>query len=71
MDALGLFPLASINRMESEFLSLCNYSLFVSAEVYTQYYMAVREFNNRLALGSHFNRFKRVGEDDERRRSTD
>ena len=25
----------SINRMESEFVSLCQYNLFVSAEMYT------------------------------------
>ena len=67
VDALGLYPLKSINRMESEFVSLCNYNLFVSADLYTQYYVAVREISNqifaqplqpqRLSVKA-FNRFK-------------
>lgn len=48
MDALALYPLKAINRMESEFVSLCNYNLFVSADLYTQYYMAVREISNQI-----------------------
>jgi hypothetical protein len=35
VEALSLYPLKSINRMESEFVSLCEYNLFVSAEMYT------------------------------------
>ena len=34
VDGLGMYPLKAINRMESEFLSLCDYNLFVSAELY-------------------------------------
>lgn len=48
MDALGIYPLKSINRLESEFVSLCAYNLFVSADLYTQYYIAVREVNNPI-----------------------
>lgn len=48
VDALDLYPLKSINRMENEFLSLCDFNLFVSAEMYTKYYMAVREISNPL-----------------------
>lgn len=48
VEALQLYSLKSINRLESEFLSLCNYNLFVSAELYTKYYVAVREINNPL-----------------------
>ncbi|CDW84264.1 cyclin-y-like protein [Stylonychia lemnae] len=66
VEAIGLYHLKSINRMESQFVSLCDYNLFVSAELYTQYYMAVREINNPIysAVQSnnmptkHFNRFK-------------
>lgn len=47
VDQLNLYPLKSINRMESEFVSLCEYNLFVSAALYTQYYVAVREYNNK------------------------
>eukprot|EP00347_Sterkiella_histriomuscorum_P018259 403346194 len=60
----GLYSLKSINRLESQFVSLCDYNLFVSAELYTQYYMAVREINNPIYStqqsmpGKHFNRFK-------------
>jgi hypothetical protein len=34
VDALDMYALKSINRMESEFLSLVDFSLFVSAEMY-------------------------------------
>ena len=50
VDALNLYNLKSINRMESEFVSLCEYNLFVSADLYAQYYLAVRELNNPLLL---------------------
>lgn len=36
-DALNFYPLKSINRMESEFLSLCNYNIYVSAKQYETY----------------------------------
>lgn len=50
VDALNLYPLKSINRMESEFVSLCAYNLFVSADLYTQYFLAVREISTQLNL---------------------
>ena len=50
VDGLGLYPLKSINRMESEFVSLCEYNLFVSADLYTQYFLAVREISSQLNL---------------------
>ncbi len=31
VEGLGLYPLAAINRMESEFISLCDYNIYVSA----------------------------------------
>jgi hypothetical protein len=33
-ENLDLYPLKSINRMESEFISLCDYNIYVSAEKY-------------------------------------
>ena len=33
-ENLDLFPLKSINRMESEFISLCDYNIYVSADKY-------------------------------------
>lgn len=42
-EALKLYPLKSINRMESEFLSLCNYNIYVSADLYANYYNNVRQ----------------------------
>jgi len=36
-DSLQLYPLKSINRMESEFVSLCNYNIYVSAQKYKMY----------------------------------
>lgn len=37
VDGLNLYPLAAINRMESNFISLCGYNIFVSAEKYAIY----------------------------------
>ena len=37
VESLKIYSLRSINRMESEFLSLCNYNIYVSAEKYEQY----------------------------------
>ena len=48
VDALSIYNLKSINRMESEFVSLCEYNLFVSADLYAQYYLAVREISNKI-----------------------
>ena len=37
VDNLQMYSLKSVNRMESEFLSLCDYNIYVSAEAYEQY----------------------------------
>ena len=37
VERLNLYPLKSINRMESEFISLCDYNIYVSAELYQAY----------------------------------
>ena len=37
VENLEIYSLKSINRMESEFLSLCDYNIYVSAEKYEQY----------------------------------
>jgi len=47
-DNLNLYPLKSINRMESEFISLCDYNIYVSAEKYIQYQTQIRQLNNQL-----------------------
>ena len=44
-EAFNYYSLKAINRMESEFLSLCGYNLFVSAELYSKYYVAIKELN--------------------------
>jgi hypothetical protein len=44
-DNLNFYPLKSINRMESEFLSLCNYDIYVSAQLYATYYSNVLELS--------------------------
>jgi hypothetical protein len=41
--ALEMYPLKSINRMESEFISLCDYNIYVSAELYSNYYNNIKE----------------------------
>ena len=37
VESLQIYSLRSINRMESEFLSLCDYNIYVSAEKYEHY----------------------------------
>jgi hypothetical protein len=39
---LNFYPLKSINRMESEFISLCDYNIYVSAELYANYYNNIK-----------------------------
>ena len=41
-DALNFYPLKSINRMESEFISLCDYNIYVGAELYATYYNNIK-----------------------------
>lgn len=41
-DTLNFYPLKSINRMESEFISLCDYNIYVSAELYANYYNNIK-----------------------------
>jgi len=36
--------------MESEFISLCDYNIYVSAEMYSQYYNSVREQFKRIKM---------------------
>lgn len=42
VETLKIYSLKSINRLESEFLSLCDYNIYVSAEKYEQYLSQVR-----------------------------
>ncbi len=37
VDNLQLYSIRSINRKETEFLSLCDYNIYVSAEKYQMY----------------------------------
>ena len=37
VETLEIYGLKEINRMESEFLSLCDYNIYVSAEAYISY----------------------------------
>jgi len=46
-EGLDLYPLKSINRMESEYLSLCDYNMYVSAELYEEYTMKVNLISQR------------------------
>ena len=34
VDALNVFPIKTINYLESTYLGLCNYELYVSEELY-------------------------------------
>ncbi len=42
-DGLNYYPLKAINRLECEFVAMCEYHLFVSAELYTKYYITIKE----------------------------
>ena len=64
VDFLGVgqsYTLEGINLMESEFLGLCEYNLFVSASLYARYYFAVRDkFNPKLVCFLPFNLFREL-----------
>ena len=47
VDTLKIYSLKSINRLESEFLSLCDYNIYVSAEKYKQYQAQVKAMTLR------------------------
>jgi hypothetical protein len=51
VERLDLYPLKSINRMESEFLSLCDYNIYVSAEHYVEYQTRIKQVNNPVMQG--------------------
>ena len=42
-EALNYYSLRSINRLECEFVAMCEYNLFVSAELYSKYYLAIKQ----------------------------
>ena len=42
VEHLKMYSLRSINRLECEFLSLCDYNIYVSAEKYIQYQTLIR-----------------------------
>lgn len=54
VDFLGVgqsYTLEGINQLESQFLALCKYNLFVSASLYAKYYFAVRDkFANKEVI---------------------
>ena len=41
VEVLKLYPVAATNRMESTFLALCNYELYVSESLYEKYYKKI------------------------------
>jgi len=47
-EALSYYSLAQINRLEAQFVSLCDYQLFVSAEHYTKYFIAIKELKSAI-----------------------
>ena len=46
-EHLGLYSLKSINRLASEYLSLCDYNMYVSAELYANYQEKVSLITNQ------------------------
>ena len=41
VDCLKLYPVQATNRMESTFVALCSYELFVSEKLYERYYRKI------------------------------
>ena len=61
VEALDLYPLKSINRMESEFISLCDYNIYVSAKLYASYQMQIRQLSNPVVMPSMVPHSQRIG----------
>jgi len=53
VEKLQIYSLQSINRLESEFLSLCGYNIYVSAEKYEAYQKQVRDIQFAKDLHRH------------------
>jgi len=51
-EALNFYSLKQVNRLEAQFVSLCDYQLFVSAELYTKYFIAIKEIKTAMSLHS-------------------
>lgn len=41
VELLKLYPVQATNRMESTFLALCSYELYVSEKLYERYYKKI------------------------------
>ncbi len=48
VEHLELYNLMAVNRMESEFISLCDYNIYVSAEKYGMYLNKLKGINVNL-----------------------
>jgi hypothetical protein len=53
------FPVEQINRLESTAISLLNYKLFISANLYSQYYFEVRALYRKIKAQEEKERKKR------------
>ena len=64
VEVIKLYSLRGINTLESEFLGLCQYNLFVSASLYAKYYFAVRhsDLDKPKNTAKAFDRFKQKRE---------
>jgi hypothetical protein len=41
VESIDLFNLKAVNQLESTFLTMCNYELYVSEHLYQQYYSTI------------------------------
>ena len=41
MDALGIYDVRATNQLESTFMALVDYELFVSEKIYDEYYRQI------------------------------
>ena len=55
-ESLEQYSLSAIMKLESAFLGLCHYNMFVTAEMYTKYFFAIQKRSMRdlrLSIGLH------------------
>jgi hypothetical protein len=63
-DALELYPLKSVNQLESTFLALSNYELYVSEELYDNYYEKIIKRTSAQSLSKDKNKSTKVASSD-------
>ncbi len=54
-ESLGIYSLVSTMKLESAFLGICKYNMFVNADLYAKYFFAIRRQSRQSDLFASIN----------------